>query len=60
MIDLVGTGITITSGMVYGILTFGIFSLLQPWSRTLKVMGAMIGLGAYALLPLVIAGGMAA
>jgi len=56
MIELVGTGIVITTEMVYGILIFGIFSLLQPWSLTLKTIGAMIGLGAYALFTFAIAG----
>ena len=54
MIDIGGIAISIQ--MVYAILIFGTFSLIQPWSMTLKTIGVMIGIGAYALLPFSIAG----
>lgn len=56
MIVLVGTGVVITVNMMYGILTFGIFATIQPWSPTLKCIGVFIGIGAYALLPFAVVG----
>lgn len=49
-------GLTITTHMVWEVIIFGVVSMLQPWSRSLKVGGVMIGMGAYATIPFVFVG----
>ncbi len=55
MIEIVGV-CTIPAEGVYAIIIFGIITLIQPYSLILKSIGFMIGMGAYALLPLAIVG----
>jgi hypothetical protein len=55
MILVIGD-IVFTAPIVYSVLLYGIICLIQPWSQTFKAIGAMIGMGAYALIPFAIAG----
>jgi hypothetical protein len=56
MIELVGTGFIFTTEMICAGCALGIFSVIQPWSLTLKAIGVFFSLGCYAMLPFIIAG----